>query len=102
MLGLRDPFHELGMKIAEPMKLGGDQATGNRRDYGKCRESKYSFLIHLPLRSRQVCTANLVKSGEMIEALLTKALLASRMAELHYMFSMMIMHGTGKEECCNM
>nr|CCA18069.1 AlNc14C44G3628 [Albugo laibachii Nc14] len=75
LLGLRQLFRELGIKIAEPMNFKMDNQAAIKQ-----RESEKNTSTKL----REV--------WEMIADLLTKALPAPRIAELRNMFSFKIMH----------
>nr|CCA17204.1 AlNc14C31G2902 [Albugo laibachii Nc14] len=104
LLGLRQLFQELGIKIAEPMKLKMyNQAAINQMESEKRTASaklvdiRFKFICHYA--HAQVVQPIFVKSGEMIADLLTKALPAPRIAELHDMFNLKLMHRTVDEEC---
>nr|CCA16050.1 gagpol polyprotein putative [Albugo laibachii Nc14] len=104
LLGLRPLFQELGIKIAEPMKMKMDnQALIKQLENEKSTASdkhvdiRFKFICHHA--HARVVQPIFVRSGEMIADLLTKALPALRITELRHMFNLKIMHSMGEEEC---
>ena len=79
-----------------------NQAAIKQLESGKSTASakhvdiRFKFICHYA--HAQVVQPILVKSGEMIAYLLTKALPAPRIAELRDMFNLKIRHSTGEEE----
>ena len=104
LLGLRELFSELGMKVNEPMPMWMDnQAAINQLESGKSTSSakhvdiRFKFICHYA----QVKAVNLslVKYGDMIADLLTKALTAPRIVDLRGMFKLITIQDDVEEEC---
>nr|CCA15755.1 AlNc14C14G1661 [Albugo laibachii Nc14] len=106
LLGLRGLFQELGINIAEPLKMKMEsQAIKQLQSEKSTTSAKHvdillKFICHYAHTT--VVQPIFVKSGEMIADLLTKDLPTTRIAELCDMFILKIIHCTGEEECSDL
>ena len=103
-MGLRELFSELGMKINESMSMWMDnQAAINQLE----SEKSTSSAKHVDIRFKFIChyaqvkavKPSFVKSGDMIADLLTKALPAPRILDLHGMVKLITIQDDVEEEC---
>ena len=104
LLGLKELFGELNMKIVKPMPMWMDnQAAINLLK----TEKSSSSAKHVDIRFKFIChyaqakeiEPRFIKSEEMIADLLTKALPAPRMKDLRAMFKLKTPPDTIEEEC---
>ena len=102
LLGLKELFGELDMKVVEPMPMWvDDQAAIKQLD----SEKSTSSAKHVDIRFKFIChyaqvkmvKPSFVKSGDMIADLMTKALSAPRIVDLRKMFKLKAIQDDVKE-----
>ena len=104
LLGLKELFGELDMKVNEPMPIWINKQAAIKQLES---EKSTSSAKHVDIRFKFICEyaqakvvkPNFVKSGDIIADLLTKALPAPRIVDLHVMFKIITIQDDVEEEC---